>query len=734
MKVVANFYVLAIGTYCDLRLNAGSEKCWVWTAQDYSEGEQVVEQFALKFGTAELAKAFKDAFDNAKSINSKLDCFKDLDHGCGKEQAQAEKAAAASPKLRSQDFKAEKAATAPPQLTSQAPEAGSLFGGLGGGLSGGGLFSGSSSSATTGGGLFGSSNAEGSIFGNLSTSGSIFGGSSEGGIFGSSNTSSSSIFGPTPGGIFGSPAANSNSTFAGLGGGMVGGTSAIPATNGKEPEEQEEDDDDDGYDYEEYYPQEHDMPETGASAGGSLAWMAQQQASSGWRCPGCRLQWPEATLECSVCEIPKPGQEQGKEKAQADKAKGQADAVAAFLGTGSSASQAPQPTGFGVKAASPAAPAAFSKQAAVPSTSSIFGVGSCSSSIFGSSAAATGNMSSSIFGPQSQGTPSTPPVSAQQGAAVVVPPLFQQPDVSTFGAFATAAQQCSAGGMFQQPPPPPQPVQPKACFVPGGAFGAPAQLQVPLAPAAPMPAAASLPPSAASATITAPGAASTPAAVQGLDASVLLEVIKAITVAQQGAGAMQVTAASSGPNSARNSRTGEEALRKSEEAMRKTEDLLRRMQDEAERARSAEQQTRRLEDQVESQRRQQQQAETNHRQQVDLLRDELRREREERSSFEAKHSATIEVLQVRLDAAQKTAGEALKLVEDKKMEHILERIELFENKVEQRFDAWETMSDKRKAGDGMRALPPSTIGSRIQNLNSLHMQQTGRRITDCPGV
>ena len=46
-----------------LKKKAGSEKCLVWTAQDYSEDEAVVEQFALKFGTPELAKAFKENFD-----------------------------------------------------------------------------------------------------------------------------------------------------------------------------------------------------------------------------------------------------------------------------------------------------------------------------------------------------------------------------------------------------------------------------------------------------------------------------------------------------------------------------------------------------------------------------------------------------------------------------------------------------------------------------------------------
>ena len=55
----------------DLRPNAGSEKCWVWTAQDYAVEELATEQFALKFGTPELAQAFKKAFEEAKEANRK---------------------------------------------------------------------------------------------------------------------------------------------------------------------------------------------------------------------------------------------------------------------------------------------------------------------------------------------------------------------------------------------------------------------------------------------------------------------------------------------------------------------------------------------------------------------------------------------------------------------------------------------------------------------------------------
>ncbi|KAF4746343.1 hypothetical protein FOZ63_016886, partial [Perkinsus olseni] len=60
------------GPYCSLKPNAGSEKCWVWMANDYAEGEQRTEQFALKFGNPDLAKAFEKAFNEAKQENADI--------------------------------------------------------------------------------------------------------------------------------------------------------------------------------------------------------------------------------------------------------------------------------------------------------------------------------------------------------------------------------------------------------------------------------------------------------------------------------------------------------------------------------------------------------------------------------------------------------------------------------------------------------------------------------------
>eukprot|EP00927_Polykrikos_kofoidii_P071559 TRINITY_DN6781_c0_g1_i1.p1 TRINITY_DN6781_c0_g1~~TRINITY_DN6781_c0_g1_i1.p1 ORF type:complete len:303 (-),score=50.93 TRINITY_DN6781_c0_g1_i1:219-1127(-) len=65
-KVVANHAVTDKQPYCDLRQNGDAERIWVWSGQDISDDHASVEQFALKFGTKQLATAFKNAFEAAK--------------------------------------------------------------------------------------------------------------------------------------------------------------------------------------------------------------------------------------------------------------------------------------------------------------------------------------------------------------------------------------------------------------------------------------------------------------------------------------------------------------------------------------------------------------------------------------------------------------------------------------------------------------------------------------------
>ena len=57
--------------FCDLNVNAGNDKCWVWSARDRSQGEDAesVVKFALLFPSSELALQFKVAFDEVRALN-----------------------------------------------------------------------------------------------------------------------------------------------------------------------------------------------------------------------------------------------------------------------------------------------------------------------------------------------------------------------------------------------------------------------------------------------------------------------------------------------------------------------------------------------------------------------------------------------------------------------------------------------------------------------------------------
>ncbi|CAK9066221.1 unnamed protein product [Durusdinium trenchii] len=152
-------------------------------------------------------------------------------------------------------------------------------------------------------------------------------------------------------------------------------------------------------DEEEWVQAEYD---TGTADGetGCFAALAQQQAESGWRCMGCRLVYGDQVIECSICETARPGYEEEVAAAKADKSKGMQSAAAAFLGGGTSTKES--------TAAAPSAPAlsfGFGSSSsgglfgATPASSSIFG-GASAGSIFGSSdpPGAGGAPSSSMFG------------------------------------------------------------------------------------------------------------------------------------------------------------------------------------------------------------------------------------------------------------------------------------------------------------------------------------------------
>eukprot|EP01053_Blabericola_migrator_P001199 Blabericola_migrator_1__1198@NODE_1306_length_4845_cov_216_545626_g74_i1_p4_GENE_NODE_1306_length_4845_cov_216_545626_g74_i1NODE_1306_length_4845_cov_216_545626_g74_i1_p4_ORF_typecomplete_len197_score58_20Ran_BP1/PF00638_18/1_2e37WH1/PF00568_23/0_0031SH3_10/PF17902_1/78SH3_10/PF17902_1/0_7DUF4303/PF14136_6/0_39DUF4303/PF14136_6/2_2e03_NODE_1306_length_4845_cov_216_545626_g74_i119962586 len=71
-KIVANHYVVPKNDQCQLKPNAGSDKCYVWSVLDSAEDEPKVEQFALMFGQAENAQKFKEQFEAVGAENVKL--------------------------------------------------------------------------------------------------------------------------------------------------------------------------------------------------------------------------------------------------------------------------------------------------------------------------------------------------------------------------------------------------------------------------------------------------------------------------------------------------------------------------------------------------------------------------------------------------------------------------------------------------------------------------------------
>ncbi|EFA85232.1 Ran binding protein 1 domain-containing protein [Heterostelium album PN500] len=78
LKVCLNHYV---SPYLKLEANMGSDKSWVWKCpKDYSDEEHpdgVEETFAIRFGSAENANAFKDQFEAAQKEMKELYNIKD---------------------------------------------------------------------------------------------------------------------------------------------------------------------------------------------------------------------------------------------------------------------------------------------------------------------------------------------------------------------------------------------------------------------------------------------------------------------------------------------------------------------------------------------------------------------------------------------------------------------------------------------------------------------------------
>mmetsp|Transcript_13123 Transcript_13123/g.40423 ORF Transcript_13123/g.40423 Transcript_13123/m.40423 type:complete len:250 (+) Transcript_13123:73-822(+) len=63
MKIIVNHVV---DPRIELEPNVGSDRSWVWSAWDFSEGELEDTIFAIRFGNAENAKLYKEAFLKAQ--------------------------------------------------------------------------------------------------------------------------------------------------------------------------------------------------------------------------------------------------------------------------------------------------------------------------------------------------------------------------------------------------------------------------------------------------------------------------------------------------------------------------------------------------------------------------------------------------------------------------------------------------------------------------------------------
>ncbi|KAM6934517.1 LOW QUALITY PROTEIN: E3 SUMO-protein ligase RanBP2 [Xenentodon cancila] len=65
LKVCANHWIT---TTMNLKPLAGSDKAWIWMANDFSDGDAKLEQLAVKFKTTELAEEFKERFEECQRL------------------------------------------------------------------------------------------------------------------------------------------------------------------------------------------------------------------------------------------------------------------------------------------------------------------------------------------------------------------------------------------------------------------------------------------------------------------------------------------------------------------------------------------------------------------------------------------------------------------------------------------------------------------------------------------
>eukprot|EP00397_Hematodinium_sp_SG-2012_P006380 GEMP01006410.1.p1 GENE.GEMP01006410.1~~GEMP01006410.1.p1 ORF type:complete len:854 (+),score=227.61 GEMP01006410.1:23-2584(+) len=84
--MAANCLLTHNAPFNELKVNEGSDKCFVFTAQDFSDGSLNVLQFAVKLETKELADEFFEAFNTAKSRPKTMKALQGVDEEIDKDR------------------------------------------------------------------------------------------------------------------------------------------------------------------------------------------------------------------------------------------------------------------------------------------------------------------------------------------------------------------------------------------------------------------------------------------------------------------------------------------------------------------------------------------------------------------------------------------------------------------------------------------------------------------------
>ena len=66
-RVFGHFFIEGRG-FCDLKVNAGNDKCWVWSARDRSKGDDTETVVRAAFPSSKPALQFKVVFDEARVL------------------------------------------------------------------------------------------------------------------------------------------------------------------------------------------------------------------------------------------------------------------------------------------------------------------------------------------------------------------------------------------------------------------------------------------------------------------------------------------------------------------------------------------------------------------------------------------------------------------------------------------------------------------------------------------